>query len=84
MDTYQPWTEEEEEKATIRTHFAAGCGIVQIMSLLPGRTRGAIYLMKDKLDVHSSRQWSKLERQILAQYYPVEGMDVADRESPRV
>ncbi|ENA9696624.1 hypothetical protein ABG299_002148 [Salmonella enterica subsp. enterica] len=77
MDPYQPWT--EEEKAIIRTHFTAGSGITQIMSLLPGRTRGAIYLMKDKLNVHSPRQWNEQERQVLAQYYPVEGMSVADR-----
>ncbi|ENA2701216.1 hypothetical protein ABF088_001544 [Salmonella enterica] len=77
MEPYQPWT--EEEKAIIRTHFTAGSGITQIMSLLPGRSRGAIYLMKDKLNVHSSRQWNEQERQVLVQYYPVEGMAVADR-----
>ncbi|MBJ9293281.1 hypothetical protein GHT40_03100 [Citrobacter werkmanii] len=77
MAPYQPWT--EEEKAIIRTHFKAGSGIAQIMSLLPGRTRGAIYLMKDKLNVHSPRQWNEQERQVLVQYYPVEGMAVADR-----
>ncbi len=77
MDPYQPWT--EEEKAIIRTHFTAGSQIAQIMSLLPGRTRGAIYLMKDKLNVHSPRQWNEQERQVLVQYYPVEGMAVTDR-----
>lgn len=77
MDSYQPWT--EEEKAIIRTHFTAGSQIAQIMSLLPGRTRGAIYLMKDKLNVHSPRRWNEQERQVLVQYYPVEGMAVADR-----
>lgn len=77
MDPYRPWT--EEEKNIIRTRFAAGDSIAQIMPLLPGRTRGAIYLMKDKLDAHSTRRWSEQERQILAQYYPAEGMAVADR-----
>ncbi|TKV08984.1 hypothetical protein FDX19_13600 [Citrobacter sp. wls619] len=76
-DPYQPWT--EEEKAIIRTHFTAGCGIAQIMSLLPGRTRRAIYLIKDKLNVHSPRHWNEQERQVLVQYYPVEGMAVAER-----
>ncbi|EMA0079709.1 hypothetical protein U1K26_000976 [Salmonella enterica] len=68
MDPYHPWTENEKE--IIRTRFAAGDNIAQIMPLLPGRTRGAIYLMKDKLDTHSTRRWSEQERQILAQYYP--------------
>lgn len=77
MDSYHPWT--EEEKTIIRTHFTAGSGIAQIMSLLPGRTRGAIYLMKDKLNVHSPRHWNEQERQVLVQYYPVEGMAVAER-----
>ncbi|ECI6680374.1 hypothetical protein EHE65_03895 [Salmonella enterica subsp. enterica] len=77
MDPYRPWTENEKE--IIRTRFAAGDNIAQIMPLLPGRTRGAIYLMKDKLDTHSTRRWSEQERQILAQYYPVEGMAVAGR-----
>ncbi|HAF2404048.1 TPA: hypothetical protein H2W70_004109 [Salmonella enterica] len=77
MEPYQPWTEEEKE--IIRTRFAAGDNIAQIMPLLPGRTRGAIYLMKDKLDTHSTRRWSEQERQILAQYYPTEGMAVAGR-----
>lgn len=77
MEPYQPWT--EEEKAIIRTHFTAGSQITQIMSLLPGRTRGAIYLMKDKLNVHSPRRWNEQERQVLVQYYPVEGMAVTDR-----
>ncbi|ECG5959135.1 hypothetical protein E1630_24455 [Salmonella enterica subsp. enterica serovar Baguida] len=39
--------------------------------------------MKDKLDVHSTRQWSQQERQILSQYYPVEGMAVTDRLTGR-
>ncbi|ECD9612265.1 hypothetical protein FNZ18_23345 [Salmonella enterica subsp. salamae] len=77
MDPYRPWT--EEEKNIISTHFAAGDSITRIMGLLPGRTRGAIYLMKDKLDARSARRWSEQERQILAQYYPEEGMAVADR-----
>ncbi|EGX8054509.1 hypothetical protein QEA29_004533 [Salmonella enterica] len=81
MVPYHPWTEEEKE--IIRTHFAAGNGIADILPLLPGRTRGAIYLMKDKLDVHSTRQWSQQERQILSQYYPVEGMAVTDRLTGR-
>lgn len=77
MDPYQPWTEEEKE--IIRSHFSAGNKITEIMPLLPGRTRGAMYLMKDKLNVHSTRHWSQQERLILSQYYPVEGMAVADR-----
>lgn len=77
MEPYRLWTEEEKE--IIRTRFAAGDNIAQIMPLLPRRTRGAIYLMKDKLDTHSTRRWSEQERQILAQYYPQEGMAVADR-----
>ncbi|ECD9612068.1 hypothetical protein FNZ18_22250 [Salmonella enterica subsp. salamae] len=77
MDPYRPWT--EEEKNIICTRFASGDGITQIMALLPGRTRGAIYLMKDKLDARSARRWSEQERRILAQYYPEEGMAVADR-----
>ncbi|MTH48274.1 hypothetical protein [Intestinirhabdus alba] len=77
MEPYQPWT--EEEKDIIRTRFAAGDSITRIMPLLSGRTRGAIYLMKDKLNAHSTRRWSEQEHQILAQYYPVEGMTVADR-----
>ncbi|EJX0633965.1 hypothetical protein ODD08_004046 [Salmonella enterica] len=77
MEPYCPWTEEEKE--IIRTRFAAGDEIAQIMPLLPGRTRGAIYLMKDKLKAHSPRKWSEQERQILAQYYPTEGMTVAAR-----
>ncbi|EAY9754084.1 hypothetical protein OY03_002758 [Salmonella enterica subsp. enterica] len=35
--------------------------------------------MKDKLNVHSPRQWNEQERQVLVQYYTVEGMAVADR-----
>lgn len=77
MEPYRPWT--EEEKDIICTRFAAGDNIAQIMPLLLGRTRGAIYLMKDKLDAHSTRRWSEQERQILAQYYSVEGMTVVDR-----
>lgn len=77
MEPYRPWT--KEEKDIICTRFAAGDNIAQIMPLLPGRTRGAIYLMKDKLDAHSTRRWSEQEHQILAQYYPQEGMAVADR-----
>lgn len=77
MDPNQPWT--EEKKAIIQTYFTAGSGIAQIMSLLPGRTRGAIYLMKDKLNVHSPHQWNEQEHQVLVQYYPVEGMAVAER-----
>ncbi|MDO2431747.1 hypothetical protein Q2V57_09230 [Enterobacter bugandensis] len=77
MDPYRPWT--EEEKNIISTHFATGDSIIQIMKLLPGRTRGVIYLMKDKLDARSIRRWSEQERQIQEQYYPAEGIAVADR-----
>lgn len=81
MESYRPWTGKEKE--IIRTRFAAGDNIAQIMPLLPGRTRGAIYLMKDKLDAHSPRRWSDWERQILAQYYPTEGMAVVNRLTGR-
>lgn len=51
--------------------------------MLPGRTRGAIYLIKDKLNAHSLRNWSEQERQILAKYHSTEGMVVADRLAER-
>ncbi len=79
VDRYSSWTEEEKE--IIRIHYSRGDGIKHVMSLLPGRTRGAILIMVNKLGVHSSgtRRWSESERKILIQFYSVEGLAVTSR-----
>lgn len=74
-ERYRPWTEAEKE--IIRRYFAHGKDDMdKLMSLLPGRSRGAIFRMMDKLEIIRPKKWKVHERQILAQYYPAEGIAV--------
>ena len=48
-------------------------------SILPWRTRDAIYRVVNKLEMVRLRKWKAQEYRILEQYYPVEGVVVAER-----
>ena len=76
-EKYRPWT--KEEKKIICTYSPRPDGIELVASILPWRTRGAIFRMMDKLDIVRPRKWKVQECRILEQYYPVEGIAVTDR-----
>lgn len=76
-EKYRSWT--EVEKKIIRTYSPRVDGIALVASLLPWRTRGAIFRMMDKLGVIRGKKWNVKELRILEQYYPIEGIAVADR-----
>ncbi|CAI1050651.1 hypothetical protein [Serratia entomophila] len=71
------WT--EAEKAVIHVHYAAGMSMQDIMAKLPGRTRGTILAMADKLGIKRPSRWSQKECGVLKAYYPSEGRKVAER-----
>ncbi len=71
------WT--EAEKAVIHVHYAAGMNMQDIMAKLPGRTRGTILAMADKLGIKRPSRWSQKECGVLKAYYPSEGSKVAER-----
>lgn len=78
----RPWT--EAEKKVIRTWFLRADSIEQVISILSWRTRSSIIRMMDRLTTPEpgkgrSRKWSADELRILDQYYPVEGIAVANR-----
>ncbi|EDH5632763.1 hypothetical protein CB172_20365 [Salmonella enterica subsp. enterica serovar Claibornei] len=78
----RPWT--EAEKKVLHTWFLRPGSLEQVMSILPWRTRSSIIRMMDRLTTPEpgrghSRQWSAEELRILEQYYPVEGIAVANR-----
>ncbi|ELQ6216807.1 hypothetical protein ACP6PU_001437 [Cronobacter dublinensis] len=75
----ETWSDEEKE--IVRVHYAKG--YAHGMTLLPGRNRGTIQWMANRLGVVSARTWSREEEQILATWYPEEGVVVADRLSGR-
>lgn len=76
-EKYRSWT--EVEKKIIRTYSPRVDGIALVASLLPWRTRGAIFRMMDKLGIVRGKKWNVKELRILEQYYPAEGIAVADR-----
>ncbi|EIZ8585495.1 hypothetical protein MQY53_003064 [Salmonella enterica subsp. enterica] len=76
-EKYRPWT--AVEKKIIRTYSSRPDGIELVASMLPWRTRGAIFRMMDKLGIARPRKWKEQECQILEQYYSVEGVAVAER-----
>lgn len=75
----ETWSDEEKE--IVRVHYAKG--YAHVMTLLPGRNRGTIQWMANRLGVVSARIWIREEEQILATWYPEEGVAVADRLSGR-
>ncbi|EBB7908372.1 hypothetical protein CKR46_16700 [Salmonella enterica] len=76
-EKYRSWT--EVEKKIIRTYSSRVDGVALVASLLPWRTRGAIFRMMDKLGIIRGKKWNAKELRILEQYYPAEGIAVADR-----
>lgn len=80
-EKYRAWT--QVEKKIISTYYPRPGGIELVASLLPWRTRGAIFRMIDKLGITRVKKWKEQERQILEQYYPIEGIAVNDRLAGR-
>lgn len=70
------WTEAEED--VIRTEYARGTRVADIVALLPGRTRDAIVLRARKMGITNAsvQGWSKQERELLEQFYPTMGKRV--------
>lgn len=78
----RPWTKAEKE--VLHTWFQRADSIEQVMSILPWRTRSSVIRMMDRLTTPEpgkgrNRKWSADELRILEQYYPVEGIAVANR-----
>lgn len=78
----RPWT--KMEKKVLHTWFQRTDCIEQVMSILPWRTRSSVIRMIDRLTTPEpgkgrSSKWSADELRILEQYYPVEGISVANR-----
>ena len=78
----RPWTKAEKE--VLHTWFLRVDSIEQVISILPWRTRNSVIRMMDRLTTPEpgkglSRKWSADELRILDQYYPVEGIAVANR-----
>lgn len=73
------WTEAELE--IVRTRCTSQAGITQVLPLLPGRGRPAVFLMAVNMGLLSDGRlnWSEAEGRILEQYYPSEGSSVASR-----
>ena len=60
-----PWS--EEELALLRTHYTEG--IESVMSLLPGRSRKAIFRQASLAGLISRSSWSREEKAFLEKYY---------------
>lgn len=72
-----PWTERELE--ILRAHYGSGAWITRVQALLPGRTKGAIGIQAHKMGVRESLNWSPEEIEMLREYYPYPGSDVAKK-----
>lgn len=71
------WTYEEMQ--ILRINYARGDGISSIIPLLPGRTRETIFSKATSLGITSPRNWNEEECNALREYYPVEGVKMAER-----
>lgn len=60
-----PWS--EEELALLRTHYTEG--IEYVMSLLPGRTRRAIFWQASRAGLTGRNSWSREEKAFLKKHY---------------
>ena len=74
MNTFRPWTEEEDE--ILRTHFPEMGA--KVASLLPGRTRGACQKRASNMNLTDRKVWTEAEEEILRANYPTMGRRVAE------
>lgn len=60
-----PWS--EEELVLLRTHYTEG--IEYVMSLLPGRSRRAIFRQASRAGITGRGSWSREEKAFLEKHY---------------
>lgn len=71
-----PWT--DDDIAVLRAHYDRGRGIERVRSLLPHRTKGAIFAYASKLGLTGRERWSEGEKRFLAKHYgPMSAHEIA-------
>ncbi|CCQ42311.1 SANT/Myb-like DNA-binding domain-containing protein [Yersinia enterocolitica] len=72
-----PWSEQVLE--ILWAHYGSGAWITRVQALLPGRTKGAIGVQANKMGIRESQNWSPEEIEILREYYPYPGSEIAKK-----